>query len=239
MTPGAWDPTHPGLRPSILLSLLLVGLAGCSSTGTPTVGTNAPGRSGRIYLVRGILTPVCLGVDKLNKELQAEGLASSVHSYLQAGEIAGAIERSRREGNNEPIILIGYSTGCGTVFSIARRLERSNIPVDLLVTIEPLPASDSRVPSNVRTCLNYYQRGKTALPLLSGRPVTAENPQATSLVNVNFTDSPLRRGGINHFNMDEQPAISEVIRSHLRELCIPREGASVAREASQASTAAL
>jgi hypothetical protein len=202
--------------------MLVLVLAGCSSTGTPEIRSTAAERTGRVYLVRGIFTPVCLGVDKLGRDLRAAGLAASVHTYVQAGEIARTIEQRHLDGNREPLILIGYSTGCGTAYSIARRLQGSNIPVDLLVTIDPLPTSDATVPANVRRSLNYYHHHIPGVPLLSGRAVAAENPQATSLVNIDFTHSEQRDPFLNHFTMDEQPAIVAAIQKLILEISPPK-----------------
>jgi hypothetical protein len=200
---------------------LLLALGGCASAETIQNKPNVQQRAGRIFLVRGILTPVCLGVDKLARDLQAKGLAASVHSHVQAGEIARTIERKHAEGNREPLVLIGYSTGCGTVQSIARRLQCSNIPVDLLITIDPLPIQIAPIPANVRKGLNYYHRHVPGVLLLSGRAMTAENPQVTSLINVDFTRSEMREPFLNHFTMDEQPAITLAILNAALENCPP------------------
>ena len=188
----------------------------------PKTGMGGAERTGRVYLIRGIFTPVCLGVDKLTRQLKASGLKASVHSYVQAGDIATRIE-SKQAGNTErePLVIVGYSTGGNTAISLAKRLARSNIPVDLLVTIDPLPTTSARVPPNVQRCLNYYQTLIPGIPLLAGGKVAVEKPDATSLENINFRHSPLHRGFVHHFNMDEQPGITSTVRSLMLEVCPP------------------
>lgn len=206
-----------------LLALFLAGLCACSSTDTPKTGVAGPERTGRVYLIRGIFTPVCLGVDKLTRQLKASGLKASVHSYVQAGDIATRIESKQAGGTaREPLVIVGYSTGGNTAISLAKRLARSNIPVDLLVTIDPLPTTSARVPPNVQRCLNYYQTLIPGIPLLAGGKVAVEQPDATELENINFRRSPLHRGFVHHFNMDEQPGITSTVRSLMLEVCPPR-----------------
>ena len=179
-------------------------------------------RTGRVYLIRGIFTPVCLGVDKLTRQLKASGLKASVHSYVQAGDIATRIESKQVAGTaREPLVIVGYSTGGNTAISLAKRLARSNIPVDLLVTIDPLPTTSARVPPNVQRCLNYYQTLIPGIPLLAGGKVAVEKPDTTALENINFRHSPLHRGFVHHFNMDEQPGITSTVRSLMLEVCPP------------------
>lgn len=214
----------------------------------PKTGMRGAERTGRVYLIRGIFTPVCLGVDKLTRQLKASGLKASVHSYVQAGDIATRIE-SKQAGRTErePLVIVGYSTGGNTAISLAKRLARSNIPVDLLVTIDPLPTTSARVPPNVQRCLNYYQTLIPGIPLLAGGKVAVEKPDATALENINFRHSPLHRGFVHHFNMDEQPGITSTVRSLMLEVCPPtvkppaaglvsRAKASPARAVSQRDT---
>lgn len=187
-----------------------------------------PERSGRVYLIRGIFTPVCLGVDKLTRQLKASGLKASVHSYVQAGDIAKRIESKHvTDGQNEPLAIVGYSTGGNTAIALAKRLARSNIPVDLLVTIDLLPMTSARVPTNVRQCINYHESLVPGIPLFAGGKIAVDRPEATALENINFRQSPLRRGFVQHFNMDEQPGITSAVQKLLLELC-PPENAQLA-----------
>lgn len=219
-----------------LLILCAAGLCGCSSTDTPTNGTGSTLRTGRVYLIRGIFTPVCLGIDKLTRQLKASGLKASVHSYVQAGDIAKRIENKQAAGEQkEPLGIVGYSTGGNTAIALAKRLARSNIPVDLLVTIDLLPMTSARVPPNVRQCLNYHEALIPGIPLLAGGKIAAEQPEATKLENINFRRSPLRRGFVHHFNMDEQPGITLTVQNLLLELC-PPEGAPPATSLASRNT---
>lgn len=212
-----------------ICALALLSLAACTSTRIDNVPATA-NRTGRAYLVRGILTPVCLGIDRMARDFRAAGLDASAHSYVQAGQIATTIERSRAAGAREPIVLIGYSTGSDTVYGLAKRLQRSNIPVDLLVTIDPLPVMSARVPANVRHAVNYYHRIVPGIPLLAGRTASAENAAATQLENIDFAHEGHPRGFLNHFNMDEQPEIVSAVRSLALAACPPQAGGRRADE---------
>jgi hypothetical protein len=64
------------------------------------------------------------------------------------------------EKNAARIILYGHSWGGSTVVSLARELERDNIPVLLTVqvdSIHKLGGNDAKIPGNVREAANFYQ----------------------------------------------------------------------------------
>ena len=63
-------------------------------------------------------------------------------------------------------MLIGHSYGADDVVRVARELDKSNVPVDLLVTLDPV--TPPPVPKNVRHALNIYQSNgaRDALPFL-------------------------------------------------------------------------
>lgn len=205
----------------ILCTLAICCTASCSSTRIAPAAQSS--RAGRTYLVRGIFTPVCLGIDRMARELRSDGLDASAHSYVQANEIVQTIEKARATGKREPIVLIGYSTGSNTVYGLAKSLGRAGIPVDLLVSIDPLPSSSARVPANVRRAVNYYHRIVPGIPLLAGRAASAEDPIATRLENIDFAREGHPRGFLNHFNMDEQPEIVAAVRKLALETCPPRD----------------
>jgi thioesterase domain-containing protein len=74
------------------------------------------------------------------------------------------ILRERTAGKVGALILMGHSQGGNDAIEIARALEISHVPVDLLVTFDPY--QQKPVPANVARAINYYQRGGWGLALV-------------------------------------------------------------------------
>ena len=101
--------------------------------------------------------------------------------HLQAAEIAHTIELAKLAGvKTGPLVIVGYSTGAYTACDVANRLAQTGIPIDLLVTIDPPPTSNPRVPPNVRHCFNYYETNVRGILLLSGSQALPMPPDWTS-----------------------------------------------------------
>lgn len=86
------------------------------------------------------------------------------------------------------IILYGHSWGAAAVISLARELERQNIPVLLTVQVDSITKpgqNDRMVPANVTKAANFYQtRG-----LLHGQSrIVAADPQRTEIVGEHRVD---------------------------------------------------
>jgi hypothetical protein len=86
------------------------------------------------------------------------------------------------------IILYGHSWGASEAVSVARQLQRDEIPVLLLVQVDGVPKreqDDSIIPANVAQAINFYQTEG----LLHGRAtISAADPTATKILdNVQLT----------------------------------------------------
>ena len=86
------------------------------------------------------------------------------------------------------IILYGHSWGASEAVSVARQLQRDNIPVLLLVQVDGVQKreeDDSIIPANVAQAINFYQTEG----LLHGRPtISAANPATTKILdNIQLT----------------------------------------------------
>jgi len=121
----------------------------------PDSAPPAPGPRGRAYLFRGALGPIfSRGMDRLTKELQQAGIDADVNEFTICRLIAARAITVYRE-NPAPIILIGHSMGgyCSVIFS--QMLEAENIPVSLVVTIDPAHVTPA-VPLNVERFINIF-----------------------------------------------------------------------------------
>jgi thioesterase domain-containing protein len=74
------------------------------------------------------------------------------------------IRRERAAGKTGPLVLVGHSQGANNVIDMARLLEADKVPVDLLVTLDPL--LQNPIPTNVVRAINYYQASGWGGPII-------------------------------------------------------------------------
>ncbi len=169
---------------------MLVILTGCQSS--PPIYPNAD-----VYLIRGHRDWYSTGVDKLGATLSAAHREAVVLPQSMSGRLGDTLANAPTR--QKPIVLIGFSYGADDAIRIARRLAKVGQPVDLLITIDPV--TPTRVPANVKRCINYYQSNGIAdvLPWLRGVPLKAETGK-TSLTNFDLrkTRVDLLEPGTSH-----------------------------------------
>jgi LysM repeat protein len=132
-----------------------IAAAGEAVAALPDSVQPAPEPRGRAYLFRGALGPIfSRGMDRLTKELQQAGIDADVNEFTICRLVAARAITVYRE-NPAPIILIGHSMGgyCSIIFS--QMLEAENIPVSLVVTIDPAHVTPD-VPLNVERFINIF-----------------------------------------------------------------------------------
>jgi alpha-beta hydrolase superfamily lysophospholipase len=155
----------------------------------------------RAILLRGYLGLFSGGLDTLADELRARGINAEVRKHLYWTTTVTDILRERAAGRLGTLILIGHSQGGNDAIEIARALEISHVPVDLLVTFAPY--GQKPVPANVARAINYYQHGGWGWPLIP------EPGFRGKLVNFDLAGDP----SIFHFNIDNSSRIhAEVLR---------------------------
>jgi hypothetical protein len=90
--------------------------------------------------------------------------------------------RTGQEKSDPPIILFGHSWGASAVVSLARELERRDIPISLTVQVDSVRKKgedDSVIPPNVAEAINFYQPDG----MLHGRStITAADPSRTHIL---------------------------------------------------------
>ncbi|UFZ03965.1 LysM peptidoglycan-binding domain-containing protein [Bradyrhizobium ontarionense] len=109
----------------------------------------------RVYLFRGALGPLfSTGMDRLADKIEQAGFDARVYEFTLCDLIALQVAKNYREAPG-PIVLIGHSMGglCSVRISIA--LQEQNIPVSLVVTVDPAHATKS-VPLNVQRFINIF-----------------------------------------------------------------------------------
>jgi LysM repeat protein len=143
-----WGVTEPAMAGAIAAT-------GEAVAALPDSVQPAPEPRGRAYLFRGALGPIfSRGMDRLTKELQQAGIEADVNEFTICRWVAARAITVYRE-NPAPIILIGHSMGgyCSIIFS--QMLEAENIPVSLVVTIDPAHVTPE-VPLNVERFINIF-----------------------------------------------------------------------------------
>ncbi len=81
---------------------------------------------------------------------------SQEFNWWQPNAATQAICKALCKNPNQPVILVGHSLGGASVMSIARKLDKKCIKVDLLVQLESVGFNDEVLPGNVETGVNYY-----------------------------------------------------------------------------------
>src|ERR1700737_2604614 len=110
---------------------------------------------GRAYLFRGALGPIfSLGMDRLTKRLERAGIKADVYEFTICPLVGAQGIRDYR-GDPAPITLIGHSMGGLCALKFAEMLQDEDIPVSLVVTIDPAHVSPT-VPLNVERYINIF-----------------------------------------------------------------------------------
>ena len=224
--------TFARIAAASLASLLITGCSAMTPgpmTAVQPVST-AP-RAGNVYLVRGWIGIFSTGIDALGQKVTGAGLHGQVFQEDQWRTLAATIaDKYHGVPNPEPLVLVGHSYGADDIVRIARELDNHNIPVDLLVTIDP--TTPPRVPKNVRLCYNLYQSNLLdAMPFLRGIPLEADPGFTGKLKNINIrTDrTDLLEGKVDHFNIEKKDTIHRETLKQILAICPPRAQWTAAR----------
>jgi pimeloyl-ACP methyl ester carboxylesterase len=144
----------------------------------------------RVYLFRGALGPIfSTGIDRLAERLTEAGFKADVYEFTICRLVANRAISNYRE-TPAPIVLIGHSMGglCSIIF--AEMLAKEDIPVSLVVTIDPAHASGN-VPLNVERFINIFLSDS----VLGGGDIVAE---------------PGYRGHYASFDLKQQKKITHI-----------------------------
>jgi hypothetical protein len=146
----------------------------------------------RVYLFRGAMGPIfSTGMDTLAEKLSAAGLQADVYEFTICRFIANHAISTYRE-SPAPIVLIGHSMGglCSIVF--AEMLEKENIPVSLIITVDPAHATGD-VPLNVERFINIFLSDSVlgggdvvAVPGFRGHYASFDLKELTKITHINI-----------------------------------------------------
>ena len=200
--------------------------ATASATAAPTdwqtvtqTSAQTPAFVGKVYLFRGGAGGIfSAGMDRWSRQLTAIGVANEVSSHLTwQASCAHCVEEAGKVRG--PVVVVGHSYGADAALRFAEKLNEANVPVELLVTMDPV--KPVVVAKNVRRALNLYL--PSALwdntPFWHGVPLEAESPH-TVLENIHLPSHPeLNMPGLNHANLDDHPIIQQEGIRQILKIC--------------------
>jgi hypothetical protein len=194
--------------------------AATTSSIPPPLATSVVAR-GRVYLFRGALGLIfSRGMDKLAKRIEQAGLTASVNEFTICPFVAEQAIRDYRK-DPAPITLIGHSMGGFCALQFAEKLQTENIPVSLVVTIDPAHLMP-KLPSNVERYMNIFLSND----VLGGGDVAPEKGYQGHYAS--FDLSKLK--GVLHINIDKMDVIHTQLLTkvlQIPETPAKREGESV------------
>jgi hypothetical protein len=153
---------------------------------------------GRVYLFRGALGLIfSRGMDKLAKRIEEAGVPVDVNEFTVCSLVAERAIREYRE-DPAPITLIGHSMGGFCSLQFADKLQAENIPVSLIVTIDPAHLMP-KLAMNVERYMNIF----LARDVLGGGDVMPEKGFQGHYAS--FDLSKLK--GVLHINIEKMDII--------------------------------
>ncbi|SFU49994.1 LysM domain-containing protein [Bradyrhizobium arachidis] len=109
----------------------------------------------KIYLFRGAMGPIfSTGMDRLSEKLTKAGFSADVYEFTICRLIGNRAIASYKE-SPAPIVLIGHSMGGLCSIVISEMAAKENIPISLVVAIDPAHATGD-VPLNVERFINIF-----------------------------------------------------------------------------------
>jgi hypothetical protein len=193
-----------------------------TTSAVATVAADAPPAvtrpQARVYLFRGALGPIfSRGMDRLTDRLQRAGIRADVYEFTICRLIADQAIRDFRE-DAAPIVLIGHSMGGLCALTFAGILSSENIPVSLVVTIDPAHASP-KVPLNVERYINIFLSDS----VLGGGDVVAEKGYLGHYASFDLK----QHEEVTHINIDKMDSIHEQLVTAIAQLAttpLPAKG---------------
>lgn len=165
-------------------------------------------KSGQVYTMRGLGGVFSRGMNHLEDELEDNhSVRTSSTIWYQANNLSDYIIKNHKDKTLQgPIILVGHSLGANEQIKVAKNLERANIPVELLLTVDAV--APIVVPGNVRHVFNIYKPG--IVPMISGRTLKAADPVHTQIDNFNVNNR-LKNVYMNHITIDKNSTVQKIM----------------------------
>jgi len=170
-----------------------------------------------VFCMRGLTNMFSIGMDGLNDRLTHKGVDSRVVAHGLFPVAAEYLKGQNRNGSRKPIILVGHSYGADDALRTAHWLNGSGIPVDLVVTIDPV--TPPAVPPNVAVAYNVYwsQPLFEFFPFLRGTRIWADDESKTKIVNFDVRTQPIafNRFWMNHYSIEDYAGVHDMVEKQI------------------------
>jgi hypothetical protein len=182
--------------------------------------------AGNVYLLRGFIGIWSYGIDGLGRKINESGVRATVYRNEQWHELTDAILAKYKDQKEfEPLVIVGHSWGADNALNLAERLQAANIPVDLIVTLDPV--TPPRVPGNVKWCYNIYQPHGVwdTIPFFRGVPLEKAEGSTGTLQNINIRGdrTDLLEPDTDHYNIEKNEKIHKEVIEQILKVCPPRQ----------------
>ena len=183
-------------------------------------------REGHVYCILGWLGIWSRGMDVIVQRIDAElGVQATSLGNQEWQKLASFVRTEHEAGRwSGPLILVGHSIGADDQVRVAKRLNQENVPVDLLILIDP--TVPPVIPPNVRHCVNIFKShpGLDTIPAFRGIKVRAADPARTLVENTNLrrTKVEFDTRVINHFNIAKIKGVQDMVLAEIAKAC-PRK----------------
>ncbi|MFT4060103.1 MAG: hypothetical protein QM652_11220 [Legionella sp.] len=169
---------------------------------------------GEVHTMLGGLGVFSTGMKELSSSVvDTYEIPAPSSMWYNAGDVTRKIVTYYyKQKDHRPIILVGHSLGANEQIKVARNLNKLNIPVALLVTVDAV--SQTIVPPNVKHAMNFYKPGY--VPMFSGLKLKAVDPVKTNVENINV--GALKGVKVNHFTIDKNPVVQAMIMKEVKKV---------------------
>jgi len=159
-----------------------------------------------VDLFRGLANIFSRGLDTLADRLNRQGYTARVFPHRSWRTVAQRITAERARGQRHVIVLIGHSLGANAILQLAQELQRSQVPIALVVTYDA--TNPRQVPNNVQHVVNFFQHNGI------GRPVTAMPGFKGRLENIDLTTDR----SLTHWNIEESSRLHDQIIARIMQI---------------------
>lgn len=180
-------------------------------------------REGHVYCILGWLGIWSRGMDVIVQRVDAELGVQAMSLANQEWQKLTSFVRMEHEAGRwtGPLILVGHSIGADDQIRVAKRLSEWDIPVDLLILIDP--TDPPAIPPNVRHCVNIFKSQPLVdyAPIFRGIRVRAADQSRTLIENIDLrrTMVGFDTQMINHFNIAKIKGVQDMVLTEIARGC--------------------
>lgn len=150
---SSWRVVTTGLA-LVLCAILALPDPGYGRSGARTGSQSRGGSHLYVLLGLGNNSP---GLSEFGSRMAQRGIPTTVRNYGDWPALAQEAIQQYKDGRLRSIMIVGHSLGGGAAVAMAAELGQAGVPVQLVVTLDPV--GGSQVSSNVCRSANFRPRG--------------------------------------------------------------------------------